>query len=147
VARIFNTYGPRMHPSDGRVVSNFIVNALAGRPLTLYGDGQQTRAFCYVDDLIDGLVRLMNSPHEVTGPMNLGNPVEFTMQELAAKVLELTGSRSEIRHGPLPSDDPAQRCPDIGLARATLGWEPRTPLEEGLTRTIAYFDDLLREAR
>jgi len=146
VARIFNTYGPRMHPDDGRVVSNFIVNALTGRPLVVYGDGHQTRAFCYVDDLIEGLVRLMNSPEEVTGPMNLGNPAEFTMHELAAKVLELTGSRSEIRHGPLPSDDPAQRCPDIALARRTLDWEPRTPLDEGLERTIEYFDDLLREA-
>jgi UDP-glucuronate decarboxylase len=147
VARIFNTYGPRMHPNDGRVVSNFIVNALTGEPLTLYGDGQQTRAFCYVDDLIDGLVRLMNSPEEVTGPMNLGNPEEFKVQELAATVLELTGSRSEIQHGPLPSDDPVRRCPDISLARGTLDWEPRTQLDEGLERTIEYFDGLLREAR
>jgi UDP-glucuronate decarboxylase len=147
VARIFNTYGPRMHPNDGRVVSNFIVNALTGEPLTLYGDGQQTRAFCYVDDLIDGLVRLMNSPEELTGPVNLGNPVEFTIHELAAKVLELTGSRSEIRHAPLPSDDPTQRCPDISLARRALDWEPRTLLDEGLGQTIEYFDDLLREAR
>jgi UDP-glucuronate decarboxylase len=147
VARIFNTYGPRMHPNDGRVVSNFIVNALAGEPLTLYGDGRQTRAFCYVDDLIDGLVRLMNSPEEVTGPVNLGDPTEFTIRELASKVLELTGSRSEIRHGPLPSDDPAQRCPDISLARGMLDWEPRALLEEGLKQTIEYFDDLLRQAR
>jgi UDP-glucuronate decarboxylase len=147
VARIFNTYGPRMHPNDGRVVSNFIVNALTGEPLTLYGDGQQTRAFCYVDDLIDGLLRLMNSPEELTGPMNLGNPVEFTIRELAAKVLELTGSRSEIRHAPLPSDDPTQRCPDISLARRALDWEPRTLLDDGLEQTIEYFDDLLREAR
>jgi UDP-glucuronate decarboxylase len=147
VARIFNTYGPRMHPNDGRVVSNFIVNALSGEPLILYGNGQQTRAFCYVDDLIDGLVRLMNSPEEVTGPMNLGNPTEFTMHELASKVLELTGSRSEILHGPLPSDDPAQRCPDISLARRNLGWEPRILLDEGLKQTIEYFDDLLRQAR
>jgi len=136
-----------MHPNDGRVVSNFIVNALTGEPLTLYGDGQQTRAFCYVDDLIDGLVRLMNSPEEETGPINLGNPEEFTMHELAAKVLELTGSRSEIQHGPLPSDDPTQRCPDISLARGRLAWEPRTTLDEGLTQTIEYFDDLLRKAR
>ena len=147
VARIFNTYGPRMQPDDGRVVSNFIVNALTGKPLTLHGDGQQTRAFCYVDDLIDGLVRLMNSPEELTGPVNLGNPVEFTIHELAAKVLELTGSRSEIRHAPLPSDDPTQRCPDISLARRALDWEPRTLLDEGLEQTIEYFDDLLREAR
>jgi UDP-glucuronate decarboxylase len=146
VARIFNTYGPRMHPNDGRVVSNFIVNALTGQPLTLYGDGNQTRAFCYVDDLVDGLVRLMESPAEVTGPMNLGNPAEFTMRELAEQVLELTGSRSELQHGPLPSDDPTQRCPDIALARSTLGWEPRTPLADGLERTIEYFDDLLRNA-
>jgi UDP-glucuronate decarboxylase len=147
VARIFNTYGPRMHPNDGRVVSNFIVSALSGEPLTLYGDGQQTRAFCYVDDLVDGLVRLMNSPEEVSGPMNLGNPAEFTIRELASKVIELTGSRSEIRHGPLPSDDPVQRCPDISLARGVLDWEPRTPLDEGLRQTIEYFDDLLRRAR
>ena len=147
VARIFNTYGPRMHPNDGRVVSNFIVSALSGEPLTLYGDGQQTRSFCYVDDLIDGLVRLMSSPEELTGPVNLGNPVEFTIQQLAAKVLELTGSRSEIRHAPLPSDDPTQRCPDISLARHALDWEPRTPIDEGLEQTIEYFDDLLRKKR
>ena len=139
VARIFNTYGPRMHPNDGRVVSNFIVNALTGQPLILYGDGQQTRAFCYVDDLIDGLIRLMNSPEEVIGPVNLGNPAEFKVHELAAKVLELTGSRSKIQHGPLPSDDPVQRCPDISLARSTLGWEPQTQIDEGLERTIEWF--------
>jgi UDP-glucuronate decarboxylase len=144
VARIFNTYGPRMHPKDGRVVSNFIVQALTAEPLTIYGDGQQTRAFCYVEDLIDGLVRLMNSPGEITGPINLGNPREFTMRELAEKVLELTGSKSEIRHEPLPSDDPVRRCPDIALARRVLDWEPTTPLDEGLEYTVDYFDDLLR---
>jgi UDP-glucuronate decarboxylase len=145
VARIFNTYGPRMHPDDGRVVSNFVVQALTGRPITLYGDGSQTRAFCYVDDLVDGLVRLMESPEDLTGPVNLGNPVEWTVAELAEKVLELTGSKSEIRRAPLPSDDPTQRCPDIGLARRALGWEPRMPLEEGLKRTIAHFEALLRQ--
>jgi UDP-glucuronate decarboxylase len=144
VARIFNTYGPRMHPGDGRVVSNFIVNALLGRPLELYGDGSQTRSFCYVDDLIEGMVRLMESPDEVTGPMNLGNPEETTVAELAERVLALTGSKSQLRRAPLPSDDPVRRCPDIALARRTLGWEPRTPLEQGLARTIDYFDDLLR---
>jgi UDP-glucuronate decarboxylase len=145
VARIFNTYGPRMHPNDGRVVSNFIVQALTGAPLTLYGDGTQTRAFCYVDDLIDAVVRLMATGAELAGPVNLGNPAEFTMLELAEKILELTGSRSPIRHQPLPSDDPQQRCPDISLARRILDWEPRTPLAEGLRYTIDYFDDLLRE--
>jgi UDP-glucuronate decarboxylase len=145
VARIFNTYGPRMHPNDGRVVSNFIVQALSGEPLTLYGDGSQTRAFCYVDDLIDAVVRLMATPAEFAGPLNLGNPSEFTMLELAEKVLELTGSRSQIRREPLPSDDPRQRCPDIALARRILDWEPRTPLEDGLRYTIDYFDDLLRK--
>ncbi len=143
VARIFNTYGPRMHPHDGRVVSNFIVQALTRQPITLYGDGSQTRAFCYVDDLVEGLARLMNSPAEVTGPINLGNPVEFTMAELAELVLKITGARSEITHEPLPSDDPTRRCPDITLARQTLDWEPRTPLAEGLEKTIAYFDELL----
>jgi UDP-glucuronate decarboxylase len=146
VARIFNTYGPRMHPDDGRVVSNFVVQALTGRPITLYGDGSQTRAFCYVDDLVDGLVRLMESPEDLTGPVNLGNPVEWTVAELAEKVLELTGSKSEIRRAPLPSDDPTQRCPDIGLARRALGWEPRMPLEEGLKRTIEHFEGLLRHS-
>jgi UDP-glucuronate decarboxylase len=146
VARIFNTYGPRMHPDDGRVVSNFVVQALTGRPITLYGDGSQTRAFCYVDDLVDGLVRLMESPEDLTGPVNLGNPVEWTVAELAEKVLELTGSKSEIRRAPLPSDDPTQRCPDIGLARRALGWEPRMPLEEGLKRTIEHFEALLRHS-
>jgi UDP-glucuronate decarboxylase len=143
VARYFNTYGPRMHPGDGRVVSNFIVGALTGEPLTLHGEGTQTRAFCYVDDLIEGSVRLMESPPELTGPVNLGNPVETTVAELAALVLELTGSKSEIRRGPLPSDDPVRRCPDISLARRELGWEPRTPLADGLKHTIEYFDALL----
>lgn len=145
VARIFNTYGPRMDPNDGRVVSNFIVQALTKNPITIYGDGSQTRAFCYVDDLIEGFVRLMDSPPEVTGPINLGNPGEFTMRELAEQIVELTGSSSELVYEPLPSDDPRQRCPDISRARDVLGWEPRTPLAEGLRRTIDYFDDLLRE--
>ena len=139
VARIFNTYGPRMHPADGRVVSNFIVQALAGKPITIYGDGQQSRSFCYVDDLIDGLVRLMRSPPEVTGPINIGNPNEFTMRELAEQVLAKTGNKSELAFEPLPSDDPRQRQPDITKARAILGWEPRVELDEGLDHTIAYF--------
>ena len=143
VARIFNTYGPRMHPNDGRVVSNFIVQALRNEPITLYGDGAQTRSFCYVDDQIEGFVRLMNSADDVTGPMNLGNPVEFSMIELAEKVRALTGSRSELIHKPLPADDPKQRQPDITLARDTLNWEPEVALEEGLKRTVAYFDGLL----
>ena len=144
VARIFNTYGPRMHPDDGRVVSNFIVQALKAVPLTLYGDGSQTRSFCYVDDLIDAILRFMAAPEDLTGPMNLGNPAECTMLELAETVLELTGSKSEIRHEPLPSDDPTRRCPDISLARSALDWEPQIPLEMGLKHTIAYFDELLR---
>jgi UDP-glucuronate decarboxylase len=144
VARIFNTYGPRMHPNDGRVVSNFIVQALLGEPLSVYGDGEQTRSFCYVDDLIEAMVRLMATPDGVTGPMNLGNPAEFTVGELARQVLELTGSRSPLRYLPLPQDDPARRRPDIGLARKTLDWEPKTPLAEGLPRTIEYFEGLLR---
>ena len=144
VARIFNTYGPRMHPGDGRVVSNFIVQALKGEPITLYGDGQQTRSFCYVDDLIEGFLRLMATPDEVTGPVNLGNPGEFTIRQLADKVLALTGSRSEIVLKPLPENDPMQRQPDIAKARALLDWQPTVPLEEGLGRTIAYFDALLR---
>jgi UDP-glucuronate decarboxylase len=144
VARIFNTYGPRMHPNDGRVVSNFIVQALCGEPLTIYGDGEQTRSFCYVDDLIEGFVRLMATPDSVTGPINLGNPAEFTVGALARQVLALTGSKSEIRHLPLPQDDPVRRQPDITLARKTLDWEPRTPLLAGLPRTIAYFEALLR---
>ncbi len=145
VARIFNTYGPAMHPQDGRVVSNFIVQALKGEPLTVYGDGSQTRSFCYVDDLIEGFLKLMNAPDGFTGPVNLGNPGEFTIMELAEIVLDLTGSRSPIKHLPLPEDDPTQRRPDISLAREELGWEPRTPLREGLERTIEYFDRLLRE--
>jgi UDP-glucuronate decarboxylase len=144
VARIFNTYGPRMHPNDGRVVSNFIVQALKGEPITVYGDGSQTRAFCYVDDLIDGFVRLMDAPDSVTGPVNLGNPVEFTILQLAEKVIEMTGSRSKIIRKPLPADDPTQRCPNIGFARTELGWEPRVPLDEGLRRTIAYFESMLQ---
>jgi len=143
VARIFNTYGPHMHPNDGRVVSNFIVQALLGEPLTVYGDGSQTRAFCYVDDLIEGFVRLMDSPDELTGPVNLGNPGEFTILELAEKVREMTASRAEIAFKPLPQDDPKQRRPDIRQAREKLGWQPKVALAEGLEKTIAYFDDLL----
>lgn len=143
VARIFNTYGPRMHPNDGRVVSNFIVQALKGEPITIYGDGNQTRAFCYVDDMIEGFVRLMASPAEVTGPINLGNPGEFSMRELAELVIELTGSRSKLTYMPLPSDDPKQRRPDITRAKTHLGWEPKTALREGLTATITYFENLL----
>ena len=139
VARIFNTYGPRMHPNDGRVVSNFIIQALTGEPITVYGEGSQTRSFCYVDDLVEGLVRLMNAPDDFTGPVNLGNPQEFTILELARKVIELTNSKSEIAFKPLPSDDPAQRQPDIGLARRILQWQPAVPLGDGLRRTIAYF--------
>jgi UDP-glucuronate decarboxylase len=145
VARIFNTYGPRMHPNDGRVVSNFVVQALLGNDITIFGDGQQTRSFGYVSDLIDGLTRLMNSGDEVTGPINLGNPVEFTMRELAELVIELTGSSSTIVYRPLPSDDPRQRQPNITKAREILGWEPKIALRDGLTHTIAYFDALLRE--
>ena len=139
VARIFNTYGPRMHPNDGRVVSNFIIQALLGRDITIYGDGSQTRSFCYVDDLIDGLVRLMASPDDVVGPINIGNPVEFSMLQLANVVCELTGSRSRIAHRPLPQDDPRQRQPDISKAQEILGWKPVTPLKEGLAKTIASF--------
>ncbi|MCY1647145.1 SDR family oxidoreductase [Caulobacter sp. SL161] len=146
VARIFNTYGPRMHPNDGRVVSNFIVQALKGEDITLYGDGHQTRSFCYVDDLVDGLIRLMNTGDEVTGPINLGNPVEFTMKQLAELVLELTGSPSTIVHRPLPSDDPRQRQPDITLAKQVLDWTPTAPLKVGLMKTIEYFDGLLKAA-
>ncbi|MCH7543176.1 MAG: SDR family oxidoreductase [Proteobacteria bacterium] len=144
VARIFNTYGPRMHPDDGRVVSNFIVQALKNEPITLYGDGGQTRAFCYVDDLIEGAMRLMAAPDEVTGPVNLGNPHELSIRELADTVIEITGSKSKIEHRPLPTDDPVQRCPDISLARKVLKWEPKVPLKEGLGRTVAYFDELLK---
>ncbi len=143
VARIFNTYGPRMHPNDGRVVSNFIVQALRNQPITLYGDGTQTRSFCYVDDLIEGFVRLMDSPDDFTGPLNLGNPGEFTMIELAEAIRDLTGSRSPLVHQPLPQDDPRQRQPDIGLAKSVLGWEPKIPLRDGLKPTIAYFDAFL----
>ena len=143
VARIFNTYGPRMHPNDGRVVSNFIVQALKGEPITIYGDGQQTRSFCYVDDLVEGFVRLMDSPDHITGPMNLGNPGEFTILELAEKVIALTGSKSTMIRKPLPADDPMQRQPDISFARRAIGWEPKVQLEDGLKRAIAYFDTLL----
>jgi len=145
VARIFNTYGPRMHPNDGRVVSNFIVQALRGDDITLYGDGQQTRSFCFVSDLVDGLVRLMNSDDAVTGPINLGNPGEFTMRQLAETVLELTGSKSRIVNRPLPSDDPRQRQPDITRAKETLDWEPTIKLADGLKPTIEYFANEIRE--
>jgi len=144
VARIFNTYGPRMHPNDGRVVSNFIVQALRGEDIALYGTGAQTRAFCYVDDLIDGLIRLMASDAAVTGPINLGNPHEVTIRDLAGCVLELVGGPSRVVHRPLPQDDPRQRCPDISQAQAVLGWQPTVPLNEGLPRTVAYFRTLLR---
>jgi UDP-glucuronate decarboxylase len=143
VARIFNTYGPRMHPNDGRVVSNFIVQALRNEPITVYGEGRQTRSFCYVDDLIDGLVRLMASAPEVTGPINLGNPIEMNMLELAQRVIALSGSRSRIVHQPLPVDDPTQRRPDISRASSVLGWTPQVGVDDGLQRTIAYFDRLL----
>ena len=143
VARIFNTYGPRMHPNDGRVVSNFIVQALLGRDITVYGDGSQTRSFCYVDDLIDGLMRLMDTEDAVTGPVNIGNPGEFSILELATMIIELTGSRSRIVHRPLPEDDPRQRRPDISRAQELMAWAPRTPLKDGLVRTVAYFDKLL----
>jgi UDP-glucuronate decarboxylase len=143
VVRIFNTYGPRMHPQDGRVVSNFIIQALTGQDITLYGDGLQTRAFCYVDDLIEGFVRMMATGEDVTGPINLGNPHEITVRELAERVIAMTGASSRIVHQPLPQDDPLQRCPDITLARATLGWQPQVALEAGLGRTIAYFERLL----
>ena len=143
VARIFNTYGPRMLPNDGRVVSNFIVQALQGRPITLYGDGLQSRAFCYVDDMIEGFRRFMDAPDEVSGPVNLGNPHEITIRALAEQIIAMTGSKSKLVNEPLPEDDPMQRCPDIGLAREKLGWQPIVPLEEGLSRTIEYFDRLL----
>jgi UDP-glucuronate decarboxylase len=143
VARIFNTYGPRMHPRDGRVVSNFIVQALRGDPLTVYGEGRQTRSFCFVDDLIGGLVGLMDTGAPVSGPVNLGNPEEFTVRELAMRVIELTGSSSTLAFAPLPSDDPMQRRPDVGLARQLFGWQPSLRLEEGLRRTIAHFEGLL----
>ena len=145
VMRIFNTYGPRMHPNDGRVVSNFIVQALKGENITIYGDGQQTRSFCYVDDLIDGMLKLMRSPAEFTGPINVGNPNEFTMLELAEKVLELTKSKSKLIYKPLPSDDPKQRQPAIEIAKEQLGWEPKVQLEDGLKETISYFKKLINE--
>jgi UDP-glucuronate decarboxylase len=146
VVRIFNTYGPYMQINDGRVISNFIVQALRGEPITIYGDGEQTRSFCYVDDLIDGMVRMMGTPDDFTGPVNMGNPGEFTIRQLAEKVIDMTGTRSRLDFRPLPSDDPRQRCPDIGLARQALGWEPSVRLEEGLSATIRYFDEFLKSA-
>ncbi|HWA46490.1 MAG TPA: UDP-glucuronic acid decarboxylase family protein [Hypericibacter adhaerens] len=143
VARIFNTYGPRMHPNDGRVVSNFVVQALRGEPITIFGEGMQTRAFCYVDDLIEGFLRLMAAPDDLTGPVNLGNPGEFTIRQLAEMVIELTGSKSKLVFHPLPADDPQQRRPNIKLAQDRLGWEPKIPLVQGLEKTITYFDGLL----
>ncbi|MFZ9105940.1 MAG: UDP-glucuronic acid decarboxylase family protein, partial [Pontimonas sp.] len=143
VARIFNTYGPRMAPDDGRVVSNFVLQALRGEPLTIYGDGSQTRSFCYVSDLIDGFVRLMDNDKELVGPVNLGNPGEFTMKELADAVIDVTGSKSTIEHKPLPQDDPKQRQPDISLAKKELGWEPTIQLREGLEKTVEYFRGVL----
>ena len=140
VARIFNTYGPRMHPNDGRVVSNFIVQSLAGESITIYGDGSQTRSFCFVDDLIDGFIRFMDTPDEITGPINLGNPDEFTIRELAELVLDQAGGESELVEKALPADDPQQRKPDIGVARETLNWEPKVKLAQGLERTVAYFE-------
>jgi UDP-glucuronate decarboxylase len=145
VARIFNTYGPRMHPNDGRVVSNFIVQALLGRDITVYGEGSQTRSFCYVDDLVEGLIKLMRSPDDVTGPINIGNPTEFTILELATEVIALSRSRSRIVHRPLPQDDPRQRRPDISRAQTLLGWTPRMTLKDGLVRTVAYFEGLLKD--
>ncbi len=145
VVRIFNTYGPNMHPNDGRVVSNFIVQALQGQDITLYGDGMQTRAFCYVDDLVDGLVRMMGTSDDVTGPINLGNPHEIAVRTLAELVIDLTGSRSALVYRPLPSDDPTQRCPDITRARQVLGWQPNVALKDGLRRTIAYFEEMLTQ--
>ena len=147
VARIFNTYGPNMHPHDGRVVSNFIMQALQNRPITLYGDGQQTRSFCYVSDLVDGLMRLMNSDPKVIGPINLGNPGEFTIRELAELVIEMTGSKSRLVRKPLPQDDPKQRQPDIAKARKVLGWQPKVKLRDGLAKTIPYFEGLIRSSR
>jgi UDP-glucuronate decarboxylase len=145
VARIFNTYGPRMHPNDGRVVSNFIVQSLLGRDITVYGEGQQTRSFCYVDDLIDGLIKLMATDEFVTGPINIGNPSEFSILQLASMVVDMTSSRSRIVHRPLPQNDPRQRRPDISRAQELLSWKPRMPLKEGLIRTIAYFEKLLSD--
>ena len=146
VARIFNTYGPRMHPNDGRVVSNFILQALRNKDISLYGNGQQTRSFCYVDDLVNGLFELMATEDSVTGPINLGNPVEFTIRELAELIIEMTGSKSKLAFLPLPQDDPKQRQPNINLAKATLNWEPKTPLRAGLVKTIAYFESVLQAA-
>jgi UDP-glucuronate decarboxylase len=143
VVRIFNTYGPHMHPNDGRVVSNFIVQALRGHDISIYGEGTQTRSFCYVDDLIEAFVRMMETPMDVTGPINIGNPHEFTIRELAELVIKLTGAKSKLRFEPLPSDDPRQRQPDISQAKLTLNWEPKTQLREGLTKTITYFDNIL----
>ena len=143
IARLFNTYGPRMHPNDGRVVSNFIMQALQGRPITIYGDGSQTRSFCYVDDTVEALIRLMNTDDDFVGPVNVGNPGEFTIRELAEKVIALSGSGSSLVQEPLPQDDPVRRRPDIALAESVLGWAPTTPLEPGLTKTIAYFRDNL----
>jgi UDP-glucuronate decarboxylase len=145
VARIFNTYGPRMHPNDGRVVSNFIVQAITGRPITLYGDGSQTRSFCYVDDMVEALIRLMESPNEVTGPINVGNPVEISVRELAEKIIERAHSTAELQICELPADDPRQRKPDIGRARELLNWEPTVPLDEGLDRTISFFREHVSE--
>ncbi len=145
VARIFNTYGPRMHPEDGRVVSNFIIQALRNESITIYGDGNQTRSFCYVDDLVEGITRLMNTDKNATDPVNLGNPVEVTIAELANRIIDLTGSRSKLVFQPLPQDDPKQRCPDISRAKKLLGWKPTVDLDQGLTRTIAYFDDLFSQ--
>lgn len=147
VARIFNTYGPRMTPNDGRVVSSFIVQSLLGKPITLFGDGRQTRSFCYVDDLIEAFIWLMETGDDITGPINLGNPSEFTIAELASLVIEMTGSSSKIVHLPLPEDDPKQRCPDISYAESTLGWKPKIPLRQGLEKTISYFETQLKEGR
>ena len=145
VVRIFNTYGPRMHPDDGRVVSNFIVQALKNEPITVYGDGTQTRSFCYVDDMVESIIRMMESPDDFTGPINLGNPEEYRIIDLAKKIIELTGSRSKIVFQPLPQDDPKRRCPDITFAKIKLNWEPKTSLEEGLKKTIEYFEKLLQK--
>jgi UDP-glucuronate decarboxylase len=145
VVRIFNTYGPRMHPNDGRVVSNFIVQALRGQQITIYGEGSQTRSFCYVDDLIEAIIRMMDTPSDVTGPINIGNPHEFTIRQLAELVIEMTGAKSKLRFEPLPSDDPRQRQPDISMAKSILKWEPKVELREGLKKTIAYFENFVRK--
>jgi len=147
IVRIFNTYGPRMHPEDGRVVSNFIVQALKGQDITVYGEGKQTRSFCYCDDLVNGFIKLMDSKDQLIGPVNMGNPHEFTILELAEKVIKLTGTKSKIIYKPLPSDDPMQRQPDISIAKRELNWEPKIQLEEGLTKTISYFDNLLKNTK